>query len=258
MNTPVDPAPDEGQVRRAADVLAGASHPMVLAGPGVARDGATDALIRFAERLNLPVATTFLGKGVFPDKHPHALGTIGFMVKDYANFGLDHADVVVAVGYDLVEYSPSRWNPVGDKQIIHIHRTVAEVDEHYTLEVGVQGNIAETLDALGERASVHDIQGQLPPGRELVREELERGAVDDSFPMAPGRIVQRYPRRPGRRRHRALRHGRREDVDGTAVSNATAEHLPGLERVGDDGVLAPGGVRGQAGAPRATRACGDG
>jgi acetolactate synthase-1/2/3 large subunit len=189
VNTPVDPAPDEGQVLRAADVLAAATHPMVLAGPGIARDGATDALIRFAERLNLPVATTFLGKGVFPDKHPNALGTIGFMVKDYANFGLDHADVVVAVGYDLVEYSPSRWNPTGDKQIIHIHRTVAEVDEHYTLEVGVQGNIAETLDALVERASVHDIQGQLPPGRELVREELERGAADDSFPLTPGRIV---------------------------------------------------------------------
>ena len=112
------------------------------------------------------------------------------MVKDYANFGLDHADVVVAVGYDLVEYSPVALEPdAGDKQIIHIHRTVAEVDEHYTLEVGVQGNIAETLDALVERASVHDIQGQLPPGRELVREELERGAADDSFPMAPGRIV---------------------------------------------------------------------
>jgi acetolactate synthase-1/2/3 large subunit len=189
VNTPVDPSPDENQVRRAARVLADAEHPMVLAGPGVARDGATDALIRFAERLNLPVATTFLGKGVFPDKHPNALGTIGFMVKDYANFGLDRADVVVAVGYDLVEYSPVRWNPSGDKKIIHVHRTVAEVDANYTLEVGVQGNIAETLDALGASASVDDIQGQISPGRELVREELERGAADDAFPMAPARIV---------------------------------------------------------------------
>ena len=73
------------------------------------------------------------------------------MVKDYANFGFDRADVVVAVGYDLVEYSPARWNPMGDKQIIHIHRTVAEVDANYTLAVGVQGNIAETLDAIGRR-----------------------------------------------------------------------------------------------------------
>ena len=164
VNTPVDPAPDENQVHRAAHVLAAAKHPVVLAGPGVARDGATDALIRFAERLNLPVATTFLGKGVFPDNHPNALGTIGFMVKDYANFGFDRADVVVAVGYDLVEYSPARWNPNADKQIIHIHRTVAEVDANYTLEVGVQGNIGETLDAIGGSAYIHDIRGQIPPG----------------------------------------------------------------------------------------------
>jgi acetolactate synthase I/II/III large subunit len=189
VNVPVDPAPDENQVRRAVGVLAAAEHPVVLAGPGVARDRATAALIRFSERLNLPVATTFLGKGVFPDNHPNALGTIGFMVKDYANFGFDRADVVVAVGYDLVEYSPSRWNPLGDKEILHIHRTVAEVDANYTLAVGVQGDIGETLDAICESPEIREVRGQIPPVRGLVREELDRGAADDSFPMAPARIV---------------------------------------------------------------------
>src|SRR5436190_274498 len=77
VNVPVDPAPAEAQVTRAVEILAHAKDPVVLAGPGVARDGATDALIRFSERLSLPVATTFLGKGVFPDDHPNALGTIG-------------------------------------------------------------------------------------------------------------------------------------------------------------------------------------
>jgi acetolactate synthase I/II/III large subunit len=189
VNTPVDPSPDQDQVRRAAQVLSQARHPVVLAGPGVARDGATDALIRFSERLNLPVATTFLGKGVFPDDHRNAVGTLGFMVKDYANFGFDTADVVVAVGYDLVEYSPARWNPMGDKQIIHVHRSVAEVDANYTLAVGVQGNIAETLDALGRSSYLDDIQGQIPPVRDMVREELDRGTADHRFPMAPARIV---------------------------------------------------------------------
>ncbi|MGZ8629437.1 MAG: acetolactate synthase large subunit [Actinomycetota bacterium] len=189
VNTPVDPSPDQGQVHRAAHVLAEARHPVVLAGPGVARDGATGALIRFSERLNIPVATTFLGKGVFPDNHPNALGTIGFMVKDYANFGFDRADVVVAVGYDLVEYSPARWNPRGDKQIVHVHRTVAEVDANYTLEVGVQGNIGDTLDAIGASSYVHGIRGEIFPVRGLVREELERGAADDAHPLAPARVV---------------------------------------------------------------------
>jgi len=189
VNTPVDTAPDENQVHRAVHVLSQARHPVVLAGPGVARDGATEALVRFSERLSIPVATTFLGKGVFPDDHRNALGTLGFMVKDYANFGFDRADVVVAVGYDLVEYSPARWNPDADKQIIHIHRTVAEVDANYTLAVGVQGGISETLDAIGASSYIHDIRGEVPPVRDLVREELERGAADDRFPVAPARIV---------------------------------------------------------------------
>jgi acetolactate synthase I/II/III large subunit len=98
VNVPVDPAPSEAQVARAAQLLGEAERGVVLAGPGVARDQAMDALVRFSEALNLPVATTFLGKGVFPDDHPNALGTIGFMVRDYANFGFEDADVVVAVG----------------------------------------------------------------------------------------------------------------------------------------------------------------
>jgi len=189
VNRPVDPSPDEGQVRRAAQVLATAQHPIVLAGPGVARERATEALVRFSERLNLPVATTFLGKGVFPDNHPNALGTIGFMVKDYANFGLDRADVVLAVGYDLVEFSPARWNPRRDKRIVHVHSTVAEVDANYTLAVGVQGSIGETLDAIGASSLVHDTRGEIFPVRDLVREEFEHGAADDSFPLAPARVV---------------------------------------------------------------------
>jgi acetolactate synthase I/II/III large subunit len=189
VNVPVDPAPAEAQVRRAAEVLEAAKSPVVLAGPGVARDGAMDALVRFSERLNLPVATTFLGKGVFPDDHPNALGTIGFMVRDYANFGFDKADVVVAVGYDLVEYAPERWNPGRDKAIIHIHRTVAEVDEAYTLEVGIQGGIGESLDAIADAAPGNPRRDREPPGERYVREELESGAGDHAFPIRPQRIV---------------------------------------------------------------------
>ena len=189
VNVPHDPSPNEEQVHRAAHVLERARNPVVLAGPGVARDEAVDALIRFSERLHIPVATTFLGKGVFPDSHPNALGTIGFMVKDYANFGFDRADVVLAVGYDLVEYSPSRWNPNRDKQIVHVHRTVAEVDAHYELAVGLQGSIGRTLDAIAESAGIHEIRGGVPPVRDLLRGEMERGATNDAFPMAPARIV---------------------------------------------------------------------
>jgi acetolactate synthase-1/2/3 large subunit len=189
VNVPRDPSPSEDQVHRAAHALAVASHPVVLAGAGVARDHAVDALRRFSERLHIPVATTFQGKGAIPDDHPNALGTIGFMVKDYANFGFDRADVVVAVGYDIVEYAPARWNPARDKQIVHIHRTVAEVDEHYPLEVGLQGSIGEALDAIADASQGDRPASDVPPVRELLREEWEHGAADDGFPIAPARIV---------------------------------------------------------------------
>ena len=137
-----------------------------------------DALVRFSERLHLPVAT-FLGKGVFPDDHPNALGTIGFMVRDYANFGFDDADVVVAAGYDLVEYAPDRWNPGRDKAIVHIHRTVAEVDEAYTLEVGVQGDIGAAYRTRSQ-GGLRRLRTRPTSAGRLVREELSSGADDDA------------------------------------------------------------------------------
>jgi len=189
VNVPRDPSPSEDQVQRAASSLREARHPVVLAGAGVARDHAVGALRRFSERLNIPIATTFQGKGVIPDDHPNALGTIGFMVKDYANFGFDRADVVLAVGYDIVEYAPARWNPLRDKKIIHVHRTVAEVDENYPLEVGLQGSIGQALDAIADACDEPQPPEAVPPVRDLLRLEWEEGAADEGFPMAPARIV---------------------------------------------------------------------
>jgi len=103
-------------VDHAHDVL---TCPVVLAGHGATRAGAGEALIRFSERLGLPVATTFHGKGVFPDDHPNVLGAVGFMHHDYVNFGFDEADVIISVGYELQEFDPIRINPEGDKRILH-------------------------------------------------------------------------------------------------------------------------------------------
>src|SRR5438093_2892473 len=190
VNVPRDPSPSVDQVHRAAHVLAKATHPVVLAGAGVARDHAMESLLRFSERLQIPVATTFMGKGVFPDNHPNALGTIGFMVHDYANFGFDQADVILSVGYDMQEFDPVKINPNGDKQIIHIHRYPAQVDAHYHLAVGIQGDISESLDALSRETKLNPASSQTGQkiGR-LLQEELEMGRNDNSYPVKPQRIV---------------------------------------------------------------------
>ena len=182
-----DPAPS--QIERAAEILREARSPVLLAGHGAARSGAGPALRRFAEALGVPVATTFHGKGVFPDDHPLALGAVGFMRHDYVNFGFDRADVIVAVGYELQEFDPVRINPSGDTKIIHIHRFPAEVDSHYDVSVGLHSDMSRSLDALAEAVGPlpHSAGGERI--RELLAGELQRGAADDRFPLAPARIV---------------------------------------------------------------------
>jgi acetolactate synthase-1/2/3 large subunit len=190
INIPRPDQPSDSQLRRAADVLRGAANPIVLAGHGAARAGAGPALRRFAESLCIPVATTFHGKGVFPDDHPQALGAVGFMRHDYVNFGFDEADVIIAVGYELQEFDPARINPSGDKKIIHIHRFPAEVDQHYEVEVGLQSEISRTLDALaGEVGRQFQFDGEHRKIRTYIHDELAGGQTDDRFPLAPARIV---------------------------------------------------------------------
>jgi acetolactate synthase-1/2/3 large subunit len=190
VNVPRPDDPSAAQLERAAEILRSARNPVLLAGHGAARGGASEAVRRFAEALDIPVATTFHGKGVMPDDHPLALGAVGFMRHDYVNFGFDRADAIVAVGYELQEFDPVRINPRGDTRIIHIHRFPAEVDAHYDVSVGLHADIGRTLDALASQVTRDDASA---PGHELIREllagELDRGRADNRFPMAPARIV---------------------------------------------------------------------
>jgi acetolactate synthase-1/2/3 large subunit len=111
------------------------------------------------------------------------------MTHDYVNFGFDEADTIIAVGYELQEFDPERINPNGYKKIIHIHRFPAEVDAHYDVSVGVQGDISKSLESLSsavDRSFDPALSDQRI--RSLVKEEMDRGA-DDSFPVRPQRLV---------------------------------------------------------------------
>jgi acetolactate synthase-1/2/3 large subunit len=183
-------APAAAQVARAAEILRNARRPVVLAGHGAARGDATAALVRFAEELGVQVANTFHGKGVMPDDHPNSIGTLGFMRHDYVNFGFDNADVVIAVGYELQEFDPVRINPQADKKIIHVHRFPAEVDMHYSVDVGIIGDITASLDALADALAGHSYDSDADvPGAGLLAEEFARGQQDSRYPLTPARVV---------------------------------------------------------------------
>src|SRR4051794_17827311 len=142
------PEPSGGEFREAAAIIAGAEHPIVLAGNGVARGDAAPALRAFAHATGMGVAATFMGKGVLDCDDPHWRGTVGMQARDYELAGFKHADVVITVGYDLVEHAPVNWNPQGDKQIVCIDTVSAEVDKHFVTTADLIGDIDLILRTL--------------------------------------------------------------------------------------------------------------
>ena len=190
---PFPTEPLDQQIERAAKIISAARDPIVLAGNGVARGRAREALRHFAETLGIPVVETFMGKGSVPDTHPLCLGTVGLQEHDYISCGLDRADVIICVGYDLVEYAPARWNPRRDKRIVHIDPSPAEVDAAYQVAVGVQGGIAASLMRIAERASARGDSSTIRGAgalREIIQNEFRAEAEGDSFPLKPQRVVR--------------------------------------------------------------------
>ena len=182
------PVPPQDKITQAAELISNAKYPLVMAGNGVVRAKADDALVAFAEKLNIPVATTFMAKGSIPFSHDLSLGTVGLQAHDFVACGFDRADVVVCVGYDMIEYHPHLWNKNKTTKIIHIDMSPAEVDEHYVLECGVIGDITAALEGISAETTPK-VESQAQNLRETIVGELTAHENDTAFPMAPQRIV---------------------------------------------------------------------
>jgi acetolactate synthase I/II/III large subunit len=185
---PFSPTPAEFKLSEAVQIISEAKCPIILAGNGVIRAGAAQSLVSFAEVLRIPVATTFMAKGAIPLSHELSLGTVGLKAKDLVGYGFDQADVVICVGYDIVEYHPEQWNPNGDKQIVHIDQLPAEVDANYTVATGVLGNIAEAMQTIAGRAKPQQ-RSPLAKLRPAIVAEMREYAEDQGFPVKPQKIV---------------------------------------------------------------------
>lgn len=183
------PSPDERSIKIAADIIDNAKTPIIIAGNGVVRGRASHELFKFATKTNIPVANTFMGKGVMPHESQLSLNTIGLQMKDYVSCGFDRADLIIAVGYDFVEYAPSFWNPDGNKKIVHIDFTRAEVDFHYQASSELVGDIKTSLKLLSEKVKDRKDDKYTKTLRDYIIKEMEDGSNDDSFPMKPQRIL---------------------------------------------------------------------
>jgi acetolactate synthase-1/2/3 large subunit len=187
---PRRPSPDRVALQTAARLIEGASFPLIFAGNGVIRGGASQELRKFARSHGIPVVHTFMAKGSMPYDDDLSLLSAGLQARDYISCGFDKADLIIAVGYDPVEYAPKFWNPDRKKPIIHVDFTPAEVDSFYQPAVEVVADVREALELLNGL-----VKGEKDPApfltlRRFILEQLEEGSTDDSFPLKPQRILR--------------------------------------------------------------------
>ena len=190
VQAPVMPEPSPAQVARAVRTISGAQRPVILAGNGVIRSRAHEAVREFARRVHIPVLHTFMAKGTLPDSEPLSLYTIGLLARDYTSAVMEHADVVIAIGYDFVEYAPCFWNPHRDKRIVHIDGSPAEVDEHYIVDVGLLGDLRHSLDLIGAAVPPFDLSWS-SIARKTVLDGFEAElAGSPSWPLRPQHLMR--------------------------------------------------------------------
>ena len=182
---------DPASVTEAARLISEAENPVILAGAGAVRGDAAQAVTTMAERLHIPVVQTMMGKGTIPCDNKYRMGVVGIPQHDYIIDAFDMADLVIGVGYDLVECAPKKWHTHDDMKIINIAGLPADVNQQYEPDVEVVGDLSDSIYQILRTARRDDKlepEAMLSVGARM-RAELEDQGRDDSFPMKPGRII---------------------------------------------------------------------
>jgi acetolactate synthase-1/2/3 large subunit len=194
--------PNKSLIEKAVRLILEAEKPLLLVGNGCIRGNASFHVRRFVEKTGICSMNTFMAKGVISDRWERHLQTIGIKDADHALIAMKEADLVIAIGYDLVEYSPRYWNGDLSKKIIHMDFTSAEVDTYYQPTVEIAADIELTINAI--LAEIQKEKNQNPnleyflcldvpdTFRRIKKEMIERVrryANDLSHPIKPEKLV---------------------------------------------------------------------
>jgi acetolactate synthase-1/2/3 large subunit len=188
--------PGDKIVDQAVELIRNARNPIVIAGNGTIRKRASKQLRAFVEQTGIGVVSTFMAKGCIDRNSPYCLFTVGLQAKDWVSYAIDAADVVICLGYDMVEYHPKLWNPDNDKQIIHIDFLPAEVDTHYPVACEIVGDLAHTLWMLNERLGaaggdqpLFDLPGQREVRAEMLKDFAEYRDDESEGSIRPQKVL---------------------------------------------------------------------
>lgn len=151
------PVPDPEAVEQAAILINNSKHPLVMLCSGANRNLVASEITGFLDATGLYAVHTQMGKGVLSDASERSLFATGIHRHDYVNCGIDRADLIITIGYSIVEYPPYVWNRNLDKKIVHIDFTEAACDKYYNPAVEIIGDIASALQALSAKIKKKDI-----------------------------------------------------------------------------------------------------
>lgn len=181
---------DKSLLKQAAELVSKAQNPLILVGNGAVRSRAGKDIQTFIEHHKIPLVNTFMAKGIIPFYNDMAMGTAGLQKGDYENGGFEKADVIICVGFDMVEYHPHLWNPNRQHKIIHIDTKKAEVDNRYIPEIELIGNIGANFKALGEAIQAPILKTNIKfLLREAMIAEMERCKNNLAWPILPQKII---------------------------------------------------------------------
>ena len=185
-------APDYKAVNIAVELLKKSKNPVILAGNGAIRKMASKHLRKFVDKTDIPVISTFMGKGSISDSDEHSLFAVGMQIRDYPICALDRADLIITVGYDIAEYAPEFWNSTIDKKIIHIDFSPAEIYHYYQPEVEIVADISATLWELNTLVKEQNIKFDREwyrPLREKIIDDFKSYQLKEGDPFTvPGTL----------------------------------------------------------------------
>ncbi len=181
---------DAKLIKEAAKLIKDAKNPLILVGNGAVRANSSKNLQHFSEFTKIPIVNTFMAKGIVPHyKNSLSMGTVGLQKGDYENGGFQNSDLILCVGFDMVEYHPNLWNPNQKHTIIHIDTKASEVDSSYLPDIELIGNIGRNLTALAKKIPQKDNYPTPFKIRTAMINEMNKHSKSEAFPVKPQKIV---------------------------------------------------------------------
>lgn len=179
------------QIKKAIDLLKGAKRPLIIAGHGVLLSNATEELYKLATTCQVPVVNTLLGLGSFPGEHQLSLGMLGMHGTVYANYAVNEADVVLALGIrfdDRIAGVPKEF--CKEATIIHVDIDPAEIGKNKLIDVPIVGDLKHVLNEMNHELTPQTHESWLERIREWREEYPIRVRPHEGNSLLPQKVIQ--------------------------------------------------------------------